>query len=215
VHETGALSDRDVTLVDGLAVTTVERTIFDLCAVCGPKTVDLAIDNALRRGLTTFDRLAATLRRVGKRGRRGTRRLRRLLAARDPLHTPTESEQEQLLRDVLRRHGFPPPVNQYEVRDEHGQFLARVDVAYPRLTIAIEYESYQEHVGTLPLVRDSRRRNALLASGWIVLAATAEDVRYGQGHALATELRRAIALAHRRLAPTANRRQFVSHDDAN
>ena len=55
-----ALPDRDLTFIDGIPVTTVERTIFDLCAVRGPKTVDLAIDNALRRSLTTFEHLAAT-----------------------------------------------------------------------------------------------------------------------------------------------------------
>ena len=46
-------------VVDGIPVTTVERTIFDLAAVCSRFTVDLAIDNALRRDLTTVDELVA------------------------------------------------------------------------------------------------------------------------------------------------------------
>jgi very-short-patch-repair endonuclease len=200
VHESRAFSDRDITIVDAIPVTTVERTIFDLCAVRGRKTVDLAIDNALRRELTTFDKLAATSRRLGRRGLKGTRLLRALLAERDPQYTPTASEQEQLLLDVLRRCNFPEPVRQFEVRDEFAAFVARVDLAYPELMIVIEYDSYQEHIGNQPLVRDARRRNAIGALGYAIVVATAEDVRYGQGHALASALRRTIALAQRRRA---------------
>ncbi len=192
VHESQALPDRDITFIDGIPVTTVERTIFDLCAVVGPKTIDLAIDSALRRELTTFERLAATSRRVGRRGLKGTRLLRRLLSERDPAHALSESEQERLLVRVLTDHGFAPPVPQYVIRDQRGEFVARVDLAYPSAQIAIEYESYQHHVGKHALVRDSRRRNQIAALGWMVLSATAEDVRYGQGTALASTLRRSL-----------------------
>ena len=103
VHETTALSDRDRTAVDGIPVTTIERTILDLAAVCSSFTVDLAIDSAIRRQLTNVDKLCAMLRRVGKRGRRGTKTLRRLLADRDSQYTPTESEREQMLLRVPPR----------------------------------------------------------------------------------------------------------------
>ena len=97
VHESRALSERDVTNVDQIPITTVERTIFDLAAVCTRFTVDLAIDSSLRQKLTTVDELAAMLRRVGRRGLKGTRLLRALLADRDAGYAPTESEREQML----------------------------------------------------------------------------------------------------------------------
>ena len=193
VHETRALSTRDVTVVDGIATTTVERTIFDLCAVVGPRTIDLAIDNAVRRQITTVAALEAMLRRVGRRGLKGTRLLRALLRERDGAWTPTESEQEFMLLTTLQAHGLPKPVAQYTVLDEQGQFVARVDFAYPELRIALEYDSYQEHVGRRPHVRDSRRRNALLALEWSVFTATAEDVGRGKGAAFAAAVRRARA----------------------
>ena len=59
---------------------------------------------------------------------------------------------ETLMLEVLRRHGLPAPVPQYEVWDQ-GRFVARVDAAYPEARLAIEYQSYQEHVGPEPLVR--------------------------------------------------------------
>ena len=180
VHESLALPDRDITFVDGIPVTTVERTIFDLCSIYRHRTIDMAIDNALRRELASFDSLVATLRRLGHRGVKGTALLRSLLAVRDPLRAPTESERESMLIDVLLAHGLPEPTRQYVIRDESGAFVARVDLAYPELRIAIEYDSYQEHVGKQQLVRDSRRRNAITALGWIVLVGTAEDVRLGR-----------------------------------
>lgn len=190
VHESRALSPRDMTIIDGITTTTIERTIFDLCAVVGPVTVELAIDNAIRRDLTTIPALEAMLRRVGRRGLKGTRLLRALLHDRSDSWTPTESEQELMLLTTLRRHGLPEPVTQYTVRDDEGRFVARVDLAYPDLKIALEYDSYQEHVGNRPHVRDNRRRSALTSLGWAVLVATAEDVGRERGSAFAADVRR-------------------------
>ncbi len=200
VHETSALGPRDITLVDTIPVTTIERTLFDLCAVARSTTVDLAIDNALRRDLTDVIALERTLRRVGRRGRSGTLTFRKLLQDRSPDLALTESEREQLLLLMLRRHGFPAPVAQLEIRDDDGRLIARPDFAYPAEKIAIEYDSYQEHTGKLALVRDSARRNAIVGHGWAPITATAEDLRRG-GRQLASDLRMARA---RRLAEPAS-----------
>ena len=198
VHESRALSDRDIAEVDKIPLTTVERTIFDLAAVSSRFTVDLALDSALRSELTSLDDLCGMLRRVGRRGLKGTRVLRDLLADRDASYTPTESEREQMLLRVIREHGLPEPERQRSIYDDAGNFLARPDLVYRDLKIAIEYDSYQHHVGKDALVRDSRRRNAIAAIGWVALVATAEDVRYGSGAQFAASVRRAIQAAYRR-----------------
>ena len=190
VHESTALLDVDRTVHDSVPITTVERTIFDLAGVLRPTTLDLVLDNALRRALTTLESLQETHSRLARRGRRGTRRLRQLLGERSPVSALPESERERLLLAMLRRHGFPAPVSQYEIRDEGGNVVARPDFAYPDLKIAIEYDSFQEHTGKVALVRDSARRNAVVALGWAPIAATANDLRRG-GHQLADALRRA------------------------
>ncbi len=188
VHESLALSERDQSVVDGIPVTTVPRTIFDLCTVCSPFTVDLAIDSALRRDLTTVDDLLALLRRLGKRGRRGTKKFRKLLEDRDATYVPTESERELMLIRVLREHGLPEPVRQFSIYDKQRNFLGRADLAYPELRIAMEYDSYQHHTGKAAIVRDNRRRNRMVGIGWRVLVATAEDVRYGSGAQFAADV---------------------------
>ena len=204
MHETNAVSQRDQTQIDRIPVTTIERTIFDLASVCSPFTVELAIDNALRRDLTTLDELGAMLRRVGKRGRKGTKLLRSLLAERDPLYAPTESERELMLLRLLREHGLPEPERQFSIHDDVGNFIARPDLVYRDLKIAMEYDSYQHHIGKRPQVRDNRRRNAMTGIGWAVLVATPEDVRYGNGGQFMSEVKRT---RHDRIAASINHRK--------
>ncbi len=191
VHESRALSELDITTVDGIPVTTVARTLFDLAAVRRSLTVDLAIDNALRRELTDVAELRTTRDRLARRGRRGSQSFRQLVADRSEAERPTESERERLLLRMLERHGFEAPVRQFEIFDDTGTFVARPDFAYPARKIAIEYDSYQEHTGKIALVRDSARRNAMVALGWAPITATQDDLRRG-GDDLAAALRRAL-----------------------
>lgn len=197
VHESRLLTSADVTVRDGIPCSTVERTIFDLAGVAGPGTVDLAIDSALRRELTTVPALVDLGERVAKRGRVGSARFRVAVAQRDPEQSLPESEPERLLAAALVRHGLPSPVHQFVVRNALGAFIGRVDLAYPDDRIVIEYESYTHHTGKVALARDSARRNAMIGSGYTVLTATAEDLR---DHAarLADEVRRVQHATNRR-----------------
>jgi very-short-patch-repair endonuclease len=178
VHETGVLSAEDVTERDAIPCMTVERTLLSLGAVASASTVEIAVDTALRRGLTTIEALGAIVRRLGKRGRNGVGVLRRLVVLHDREASMTESEMETRLKQLLRRAGLPTPIVQYEIR-HFGQFVARVDAAYPDLSLALEYDSYEHHTGRAALVRDSHRRNALVGIGWSTISVTAVDIYSG------------------------------------
>jgi hypothetical protein len=56
VHETKALDAIDITVVDGIPVTTPERTLLDLGAVGSPLVVRMAFDKARNTGLVTTSR---------------------------------------------------------------------------------------------------------------------------------------------------------------
>ncbi len=84
VHESKVLDETDVTVVNGIAATTVERTLLDLGAVKGALTVQMAFDRAVSTGLTTWHDANDTLRRLAKSGRPGVTRLRAVLALRSP-----------------------------------------------------------------------------------------------------------------------------------
>jgi hypothetical protein len=178
VHESKVLTAADVTIVDAIPVTTVERTLLDLGAVRSPATVERAVEAALRADLTTIDALEATVRRLGRRGRNGAGVLRAILETRTVDRALTESDMEILLLQVLRANGLPEPIVQYEIQNG-GRLIARVDAAYVEWKIALEYESYAFHTGKHALVRDSARRNAMVAIGWKPISVTWEDLRSG------------------------------------
>jgi len=188
VHETKVLDPRDVTVVDAIPVTTIERTLLDLGAVVHPHIVERAVETALRREMTSLPDLRATVCRLGRRGRNGVGVLRRIIDERDPDRRLTESSMEMLLMQAIRAHGLPEPVPQHTIFD-HGRFVARVDAAYPDLRVALEYESIEWHTGKAALIRDSARRNAVVAAGWLPVAVTVEDLRTG-GHRVCDQIRR-------------------------
>lgn len=201
VHETKALDPIDVTIVDGIPVTTPARTLFDLCSIkeYGFGMIELAFENGLRRGLFSTSEIAALERRLSRPGRAGGPTLRRLLAMRAPNQRPTDSEPETLLRQALRKRGFPEPVAQHEIW-VGGEFIARPDLAYPDAKVAIEYDSDEYHEGRLATLRDRRRRQRLLALGWITVDVGSKDLRCG-GMQATDAIAAALALAsltHRR-----------------
>ncbi len=147
--------------------------------------VEVALDRALHLRLTTIAQLEEFLQRKGKRGRNGIGVLRELVTARNPTGGISESVMETKMKQLLRRHGFPTPEFQYEIW-HNGRFVARVDAAYPEHRIAIEYDSYEHHTGTLAHVRDNDRRNVLRRIDWQTVAFTAADIQRDGGEALET-----------------------------
>lgn len=190
VHETNSLSVVDMTVIDGIPVTTPARTLFDLGRYRRAGVVELALEHALRRGLVTLPEVDATVRRLGRSGRPGGPVLRQVLAARLPDRRPTESDMETRLLQAIRRSGLPDPVTQYEVW-AGARFVARVDLAYPDARIAIEYDSDAFHTGRLATDRDRSRRHLLLAAGWVTVDVGAKDLRNGALAACAA-IRRAL-----------------------
>ncbi len=87
----------------------------------------------------------------------------------------SESPQESRLRLTIARFGLPLPHVQYEIHD-NGQFLARVDLAWPDMRVAVEYDG-AHHADVMQMRRDRRRLNALVHAGWTVIHATAADIR--------------------------------------
>lgn len=86
-----------------------------------------------------------------------------------------ESPQETRVRLLLQRAGLPAPVPQFRVFDAAG-FVARVDLAYPDLRIAVEYDGLW-HGERGAFLADRRRLNRLVGAGWVVLHVTLEDLR--------------------------------------
>jgi restriction endonuclease-like protein/putative AbiEi antitoxin of type IV toxin-antitoxin system len=175
LHRSSRLDPFDVGMVGPITVTTPTHTIVDLCGVVGREVVEPALDDALRRSLTSLPRLRWAAQRLGGRGRPGAMLLRDLLRERGPGSTPPASRLESRVRALIRHGGLPDPSPQWEIRDR-GRLLARVDFAYPEVKLAIEADGYRHHSGRVAWQRDRVRRNALTSRGWRVLHVTWADL---------------------------------------
>ncbi|PKI89667.1 hypothetical protein CW368_12820 [Actinomycetales bacterium SN12] len=101
-----------------------------------------------------------------------------------------ESPKETETRLLMRAHGLPDPVVQYRVLDGF-RLVARIDLAYPELKIAIEYEGDGHRTSIEQWRRDIQRQRELEARGWIVIRLIQEDLH--DAGALIDRIRGAIA----------------------
>lgn len=196
VHETLSLTEDDICVVEGIPMASIEQTLLGLAAI-RPSVLEMAVDRALHRKLTTVAALEQFVQRKGARGRNGIGGLRALVRSLDPLAGVPESAMETKLKQLLRRHGMPTPEFQYEIWHD-GRVVARVDAAYPEHRIAIEYDSYEHHTGKEAIVRDNDRRNELREIRWRTVVFTAADIARNGGRAieaLRTELSSGAATA--------------------
>ncbi|HEY7135395.1 MAG TPA: hypothetical protein VIB48_10030 [Acidimicrobiia bacterium] len=178
-HQTRDLPTSDLADVDGIPVTAPARSLIDSAAVLHASTLELAVDEALRRELVDLATVWHRLDGLARPGRRGIRALRDVLARRHPDADLAESVREAMLLKALQDARLPSPTPQFEIRDGRGHFVARVDAAYPASRIAIEYDSYLHHGGRRKHLEDLARRNALTALGWQVVHVAAPDLRSG------------------------------------
>lgn len=83
-----------------------------------------------------------------------------------------DSHFNRLVEVLLDRSGAPAPTVEHEVRDAAGRFVARVDLAYPELRIAIELDGKRDHMTGRAFEHDRARQNRLELEGWLVLRYT-------------------------------------------
>jgi len=174
VHEVAELTAIDVTEVDAIPCTTPTRTLLDLAGVASENRLEEALDDALRRGLTSVRRLEWRAEQLGRRP--GLPMIRRLLAVRKDAGAVPQSVLETRLLRLLGRARLPRPICQYQVK-ERGRLLAVVDAAYPDLKIAIEADGYRWHSSRARWEHDLNRSNELMRRGWRVIHVTANALR--------------------------------------
>ena len=188
------LPSRDLRWFDGMRITNPTRTVIDLAGVLDCRRLDLAIDEARRRRLIAERPLRETLDRLGRQGRSGAGLLAKILEEGEFKRPVPGSPFERRLLHFLDAHRFPRPERQYEIFDDRGAFVARVDLAYPHLKIAIECDGKKHHFGTRSWEADVERRSRLAALGWRVIHVSWELLATRPNELLAI-LRRALGNA--------------------
>lgn len=189
-----------VTVVQGFSCTDGLQTLVDLAPLLDDDLWEQALESALRKDLVSVEALEEALPLLGEARTPGVVRMRRVLALRPAGAPPTESLLEtravQLVRHVP---GLELPTRQYAVFDEHGRFVARVDLCWPELGLFLELDG--EHHKDQPLYDASRETAIVAATGWLPARLTWTEVVV---HPAATtrRLRAVKAQAERRPLPT-------------
>lgn len=185
VHESASIPRIDRSVVDGLPVTSPTRTLIDVASVATDELVEEALDDVLRRRLSSISWMRSRLSRLGTKGRPGSALLSALLDERDAARTIPQSRFETKALRVFREGKLPRPHCQYELR-QGGRLVAILDFAWPALRVAVETDGFQFHTGKRAWRRDLHRGNALTVSGWDVLHVTWEDLMDDPARIVAT-----------------------------
>lgn len=164
----------DHLVVQGLPTLRLERVVTDLLCTAAPRDALAVADEALAL-VPEADRaefraeVHARLRtRSDPRGTLIGSRLFELATGR--AESPPESHLLWRVVDL----GYPvPEVNRW-VHDLHGVRLYRLDLSWPELRIALEYDGYEAHVDRE--VEDRVRVADLEARGWIVVRVRKADL---------------------------------------
>lgn len=188
-----------VTVVDGLVVTDLTRTVADVARVSTYERGVVVGDAAMNRGLDLallHEVLLQSPRRVGDP------QARRVAAF---IRPGAESGGESMSRIVLHRLGLATPTLQYEICDPAtGTVVARSDFAWPEFRTLGEFDGRLKYgrflrSGQTPgdvVFAEKVREDLLRELGWEVVRWIWDDLRHPEQ--IAARLERAFARGRRR-----------------
>ncbi|OBG30559.1 hypothetical protein A5672_01800 [Mycobacterium alsense] len=150
--------------LDGLAVTTPQRTAFDI----GRRgTIGLAVARLDALAVATDFKVKDVEELAGKhRHTRGQRQLQRAL---DLVDGGAQSPKETWLRLQLITAGFPRPRTQIPVPGPDGFPRYFLDMGWEDIKLAVEYDGGQHWTDPSQFAADVDRAEYLAALGWTVV----------------------------------------------
>jgi hypothetical protein len=170
VVRTERIHAEDIMVINGVAVTTPERTAFDIARHL-PRDLAVRHLDALARATgikaTNVQSLADRYPRA-----RGLPRSRIALPLMDG---GAESPQETRVRLILIDDGLPPPRTQIRVSD--GVREAFIDMGYDEPMVGFDYDGEQHQTNRNRYVHDIGRAELVDREGWIDIKVVAEHSR--------------------------------------
>jgi very-short-patch-repair endonuclease len=183
VHRSGLRVD-EITILRGVPVTTVPRTILDLAAVVPRRQLERALEEAEVRRLLDPLSLDDLLERHPRRP--GNVLVKAILGERGRGSSITRSELEERFLSFLDRAGLPPP--EVNVQLEVGGRGFECDCVWRGPRLVVELDGYAVHSTRAAYERDRARDRALCAGSWRVVRVTWRQLHEG-GRPLAADLR--------------------------
>ena len=164
------LGPDELDVVAGLPVTSPRRTAFDI-GCRKPMGLAIAHLDALMRatGLKVNE-----VREISAM-HRGARGLRQLEAVLECVDAGSQSPKETWLRLLLVKAGLPRPTTQIPVMAAAGTQMYYLDMGWPDLMVAVEYDGEHHRLDRWQYAKDIRRSEKLAQLGWIVIRVVASD----------------------------------------
>jgi len=154
----------------GLAVTTPERTAFDIGRRGAVRSAVVRLDALARAtGFKVDDVLCVAAAHPRSPG------LRRLEAALELVDPGAQSPRESYLRLLLIDAGLPRPQTQIPVLGADGIPVAYLDLGWAEWLVAVEYDGDHHRIDRRQFTKDIRRMEMLEEMGWVVIRVVAED----------------------------------------
>jgi hypothetical protein len=166
VHRCNRLDPRDVTIRNGIPVTTVARTIVDLAEVQTVQQVTNVMYEAAFRGVLDLDEVRAVAARLT--GRRNLGVLEEAIEAHLKGSAGSKSEKEDAFQ-ALGRGKWPKPIANVKVLGNE------VDAYWPEFKLVVEVDG-PRHDRPRARRRDRRLDRELRAAGYTVLRFTDIEV---------------------------------------
>jgi very-short-patch-repair endonuclease len=160
------LRRQDRTRIDGIPVTSLNRTLLDRAAVLGPQRLRSTLEAAQRRGILDVRALRELI--AASAGRRGVARLARAFAELHDEAPSMRSPTEVRLLELIRAAGLPEPQCNVVV---HGEV---VDFYWPQYRLVVEADGWGSHRSKRSFEGD-RNRDTKLAIARIQTARFTAD----------------------------------------
>ncbi len=165
VHRTSVLAPPDATRVHGIPVTSPARTLVDLASVLPYPMLRRAVRQAQSLRRVNLRELRDVLYRMG--GRRGTRKLKRILATGA---APTRSELEDVVLDLIVSGGLAHPNVNLPLLLSGRRVVP--DFRWPEEHLVVEADGAAWHEHKLAREDDAKRQALLEAHGERVVRVT-------------------------------------------
>ena len=172
VHRLLDLSSEHVMLIDGIPCTGFPRTLVDLGAVEPLWEVRDMLERCLSKRHLTIGAAEWVVTHHSRRGRNGVGVLRQVLDDRALFKAMPDSVLEARMARIFTRFGLPTASFQHVVLSGSGEFVARVDFAYPEARRAFEVNGWEQHGTPTATEADYDRIHRLDALGWHVTSFT-------------------------------------------
>jgi hypothetical protein len=180
VHRSLTLGPADVDEREGIAVTSLSRTLLDLAGMLAPGRLERAVERSLAARLFDLRAVEAVLH--ANRRRRGAAALTEIVARIHAEPSLTRLELEALMLDLCDAHGIERPAVNVLVDGLEVDFLWRAQ------RLVVETDGREDHDTPVAFARDRERDEWLTVRGYSVVRFTYRRV-VGQPAAVAGTLR--------------------------